>query len=231
VDAAAVDRLFEVLRFSWEQLALATGGAPPRGVTALSGRNLQDCVVTAPLAAWRHAATMRAGTLRVNGVDVPFDPHTTDLLGVLDAIDGAEAGVMAAYNDATGRALVAPRRPGGQLRLDGNGTGFFEGIGMIEGSYLGATEKLRGTQRFVVALGQLVELLADAHEVLPADEVAAHLAGGEDLGVGGMPVVVDANKLLGALRVRAAEVDLWAAGTDESPGALLRLSDWMETRL
>jgi hypothetical protein len=231
MDAVAVDRLFEVLRFSWEQLALATGASPARGATALSALNLKDCVVTMPLAAWKNAGSMTPGHLRVNGVEIPFDPASIDLLGVLDAIDGAEAGVMAAYNDSTGRVLIAPRRPGGRLTLESAGTGFFTGIGMIEGTYLGATEKLRATQRFVVAFGQLAELLVDSAETLPPDEVAAHLAGGDALGVGGCPVVVNAGALLNALRVRPGEVDAWAAGDDEAPGALLRLSDWMETRL
>lgn len=231
MDPIATDRLFEVLRFSWEQLAMATGGAPARGATALSGLNLKDCVVTMPLAAWKHASGMAAGHLRVNGVEIPFDPATTDLLGVLDAIDGAEAGVMAAYNDSTGRVLIAPRRPGGRLTLESAGTGFFTGLGMIEGTYLGATEKLRATQRFVVAFGQLAELLADAVETLPPEDVSTHLAGGEALGVSGCPVVVNTTALLSALRMRPAEVDAWAAGDDDTPGALLRLSDWMETRL
>lgn len=231
MDSVAIDRLFEVLRFSWEQLALATGGAPARGVTALSGLNLKDCVVTIPLAAWKHANVMTAGHLRVNGVEIPFDPAATDLLGVLDAIDGAGAGVMAAYNDSTGRVLLAPRRVGGRLTLESAGTGFFVGIGVIEGTYLGATEKLRATQRFVVAFGQLAGLLGDAADELPPDEVATHLAGGDAVGVGGCPVVVNSAALLNALRMRPAEVDAWAAGDEDAPGALLRLSDWLETRL
>jgi hypothetical protein len=229
MDAEAVDRAFEALRFTWDQLQLGLG-QPSRGIGAISARAFLPSEAARRMRDLPVLSHLSAGVLRVNGVEVSYDPDADDLLALLDRVDGSPADVVAAFNSRTGRLLLAPRRAGGRLSLDPDP--LLVALGLLDGTYIAATERMRAARRAGLSLAQLVEELSRPDSGVSSAELSAALAGGERYGVvAGPPSQVDVAVFARVVTVSGADVEAWAAGTDDAPGALMRLSDAMEARL
>ncbi len=229
MDAEAVDRAFEALRFAWDQLQLGLG-QPSRSLGAVSARAFLPSEAARRMRELPALSHLPPGELRINGVVVSYDPDSDDLLTVLDRVDGSAAEVVAAFNSRTGRVLLAPRRAGGRLSIDPDP--LVSALGIIDGTYIAATERLRAARRAGISLSQLVEELSQVGSGVSPEELSAALAGGERFGVvSGPPTRVDAIAFGRAATMAGPDLETWACGTDDAPGALMRLSDAMEARL
>ena len=229
MEAEAVDRAFEALRFCWDQLQLGLG-QPSRSVGAVSARAFLPSEAALRMRDLPALSRLDAGALRINGVEVPYDPEVDDLLGLLDRVDGSAAEIVAAFNSRTGRVLLAPRRAGGRLSIDAGP--LVAALGILDGTYVAASERMRAARRAGLSLVQLLEALAVPDSGVSPDEVAAALVGGERFGVvAGPPTRVDVDAFGRFVIISGTDLEAWACGTDDAPGALLRLSDAMESRL
>jgi hypothetical protein len=228
--SANPDHVFEVLKFAWEQLDRVSSGRA-RGVGAVAAIAIDPNDVERPLDALG-LGPLRAGTWRVNGVEVPFDPSGT-VFDALDGIEPAATQLLNAVNADTGRARICPRVAGGRLSLDGGGTGFFAALGIHEGTYVAAMEPGRALDRAARAIDQLAALVAGA--VTPDD--AATLFG-ESLAFGvrldtpdGLPFRMDRLALHAAHRATPDALRAWVVGTEERLAPLEQLGALLDERL
>jgi hypothetical protein len=219
---------FEVLKFAWEQLDKVTSGRA-RGVGAVAARAIPPDALQGPMRTW--CPELGAGTLKVNGKEVPVDPER-NVFDLVDAIDGCGGGVTAAVHGDTGRVRLCPRERGGRVALDGGGTGFFSGLGIAEGTYVAVMEPARALDRAARALAQLAERLEGE---LSHEDVRATLG---DHGVGvraGLPgeplIVVDRIRLSSVFRSDLEGLRQWVVGSDDVLAPLEQLAARMDERL
>ena len=228
--SAAPDHVFEVLKFAWEQLDRVTSGRA-RGVGAVAAVAIDPADVSRPLETLG-LGPLRAGVWRINGVEVPFDPAGT-VFDALDGIEPAATQLLNAVNADTGRARICPRVAGGRLSLDGGGTGFFEALGIHEGTYVAAMEPGRALDRAARALTQLAALVSGA---VDAADAATLVGASAPFGVrltpaGGAPFAVDRLALHAAHRTDPDALRAWVVGSDDVLAPLEQLAALLDERL
>ncbi len=76
-------------------------------------------------------ASVSDGTITINGTGIAISRNQS-LNEVLTAINASGGGVQAAIVD--GRVTITNLAEGGELALDGGGTGFFAAVGLVEGT-------------------------------------------------------------------------------------------------
>jgi hypothetical protein len=91
-----------------------------------------------PMNTYGPTASITAGTLTINDVDVAIDPSTDSFLDVVAAINASGSGVTAAWNDVDGKLTLRPQNPGGSIDLDSGGTNFFEALNITPKFYSSA---------------------------------------------------------------------------------------------
>jgi hypothetical protein len=226
------DRVFDILRFAWTQLDRVSSGNARR-TDAVAAVALDPARLDGPLAA-QDLGPLQAGALRVNGVEVPFDPEE-DIYRLLDRIDPDVTGVTGAIHADTGRARLSAALPGGRLALDGGGTGLFAALGIAEGTYVAATDPGRTLDRAARALQQLASLipsLVSHADLVPlfGDNPTVAAMGVAAGPPGGPCLLVDRRALMAAYRADPAALRRWVVGTEEELAPLEKLGALLEER-
>ncbi len=116
--------------------------------TKLAGATVEpglDRDATRTLASVGAFASVQAGTVSVNGVDIAIDPAADTLLDVLARINASGAGVTAFLNPGDQRVVIDSDQAGVDLVLDGGTTGLFAALNVVEGTHAATAVQEPGT--------------------------------------------------------------------------------------
>lgn len=94
-----------------------------------------DTEAFTPMALTSALSGVSAGTLRINGGSVAFDPATDSLADVVARIDAADVGVSARLINDNQRLLLRHTHEGAPLDIDDGGTQFFDATLVVEKTY------------------------------------------------------------------------------------------------
>ena len=78
-------------------------------------------------------STVTSGNILINGTQIAVDTANDSLTAVIDRINASPADVVASFNEQTQRFQIEARDTATRLEIDGNGTGFFGALNMVEG--------------------------------------------------------------------------------------------------
>ncbi|MGI9272718.1 MAG: flagellin hook IN motif-containing protein, partial [Woeseiaceae bacterium] len=77
-------------------------------------------------------STVSSGSIIINDVQIAVDTATDSLDAVIDRINASEAGVTASFDTASQQFMLETRGETGRLSVDGNDTGLFAALNLLE---------------------------------------------------------------------------------------------------
>ncbi len=100
------------------------------GATVLAGTDPEP---DRSLASVADFSSVASGSLLINGTAVAIDRDADSLNDVIARINAADTGATARFDSATGQVVIEAATGKDFLELDGNGTGFFSAVNIVEG--------------------------------------------------------------------------------------------------
>jgi hypothetical protein len=156
------------------------------GATVVPGTD-SPVSATSPMDAFPDTSSVTAGNIVVNGTSIAINPSTMSVYDVLDAIEAAVPEVAVALNETTGKVVIGARSASGSFTLSSGGTGFFDALGIDEGTYSGrvgvssrasaaAAGAMRDVTEALLALHDDTEMGIDGTSAVPSAVTALRSA-------------------------------------------------------